>query len=180
MKKLSPNREKFANEYLIDMNATQAAIRAGYSEKNARKRGMLLLRNKDVKAYIDAKRSKTLAKLKITHEMITAEWAKIAFSTIAHMHNTWIEREDFENLTEEQKACIESIDTKVIKKEVDIMEDEPYIIDVEYVKIKLYDKTKALIELGKHTGYYEVDNKQKNAPGHQGPHKVIFEDYTEK
>lgn len=48
------NRQKrFADEYLISLNATQAAIRAGYSEKSAYSQGQRMLKNVEVKAYID-------------------------------------------------------------------------------------------------------------------------------
>ena len=51
--KLSPKQQRFADEYLIDLNATQAAIRAGYSPKSAEQQGSRLLRNAKVRAYID-------------------------------------------------------------------------------------------------------------------------------
>jgi len=53
MAKLSNKQQRFADEYLIDTNATQAAIRAGYSEKTARSQGQRLLSKVDIKSYID-------------------------------------------------------------------------------------------------------------------------------
>ena len=52
--KLSPKRARFVEEYLVDLNATQAAIRAGYSEKTAYSQAERLLRNVEVKAAVDA------------------------------------------------------------------------------------------------------------------------------
>jgi len=52
MKKLSAKRKKFCDEYLIDFNATQAAIRSGYSEKSAYSQGERLLRYDEVQEYI--------------------------------------------------------------------------------------------------------------------------------
>ncbi len=49
---LSKKQKKFADEYLIDCNATQAAIRAGYSEKTANEQGARLLANVSIKNYI--------------------------------------------------------------------------------------------------------------------------------
>ena len=49
----------------------------------------------------------------ITALMIASEHAKIAFSSIAHLHNTWISLKEFETLTEDQKTCIQEISTKV-------------------------------------------------------------------
>ena len=50
---LSKKQKRFAHEYLIDCNATQAAIRAGYSKKTANEQGARLLANVSVKAYIE-------------------------------------------------------------------------------------------------------------------------------
>lgn len=52
-KKMTEKQMRFCDEYLTDMNATQAAIRAGYSEKTAYSQGQRLLKNVEVKAYID-------------------------------------------------------------------------------------------------------------------------------
>lgn len=50
---MNKKQKKFADEYLIDCNATQAAIRAGYSEKTAYSTGQRMLKNVEVKNYID-------------------------------------------------------------------------------------------------------------------------------
>ena len=76
------------------------------------------------------------------------EHIKLAFSSIAHLHNTWIDRKDFENLTEDEKACIAEISTQVRKQKVG-----EELIDIEFVKIKLYDKQKALDSISKMAGF---------------------------
>lgn len=92
----------------------------------------------------------------------------MAFSSIAHLHNTWIKRKDFETLTEDQKACIAEIDTKVKTEweyDTDTKEREP--ISVEYVRIKLYDKQKALDAISKMLGYdaaSEINVRIKEVP----------------
>lgn len=50
---MNKKQKRFADEYLVDCNATQAAIRAGYSEKTAKSIGQRLLTNVDIKTYID-------------------------------------------------------------------------------------------------------------------------------
>ncbi len=50
---MKEKQKRFCEEYLVDCNATQAAIRAGYSEKTARAIGQRLLTNVDIKKYID-------------------------------------------------------------------------------------------------------------------------------
>ena len=50
---MNARQKRFCDEYLIDCNATQAAIRAGYSPKTAKQIGQRMLTNVDLKAYID-------------------------------------------------------------------------------------------------------------------------------
>lgn len=52
---LNEKQQRFCDEYLIDLNATQAAIRSGYSKKTAYSQGQRLLKHAEVKAYIDAR-----------------------------------------------------------------------------------------------------------------------------
>ncbi len=52
---LNDKQQRFCDEYLIDLNATQAAIRSGYSKKTAYSQGQRLLKHAEVKAYIDAR-----------------------------------------------------------------------------------------------------------------------------
>ncbi|MFD1378625.1 terminase small subunit [Fodinicurvata halophila] len=51
---MTPRQERFVQEYLLDLNATQAAIRAGYSEKTANEQGAQLLKKPEIAAAIDA------------------------------------------------------------------------------------------------------------------------------
>ena len=151
---LTPKQERFCYEYCIDFNATQAAIRAGYSEKTAK----VIACENLTKPYLQAKikqmqdnlaETAGISKLKVINEHI-----KMAFSSIAHLHNTWIKRKDFETLTEDQKACIAEIDTKIkteYEYNADTEKKEP--IRVEYVRVKLYDKQKALDAITKMLGY---------------------------
>ena len=79
---LSAKQRCFAEEYLVDLNATQAAIRAGYSERTAKSQGQRLLTHVDVAALIaDSKRTRS-DKTGITQEMVIAELAKIGFADI--------------------------------------------------------------------------------------------------
>lgn len=54
-RKLNERQQRFCDEYLIDLNATQAAIRAGYSQKYAHTNANKLLQNTTIKAFIDAR-----------------------------------------------------------------------------------------------------------------------------
>ena len=58
---MSPKAERFVTEYLIDLNATRAAIRAGYSAKTAGSQGERLLRNVEICSAVKAAQSKVAA-----------------------------------------------------------------------------------------------------------------------
>lgn len=72
-------QQTFVLEYLKDLNATQAAIRAGYSQKTAGQMGERLLKNVEIAQAVGAKAEKKLDKLEVTTDRIIAEYAKIAF-----------------------------------------------------------------------------------------------------
>jgi phage terminase small subunit len=72
-KPLTPKQQRFVAEYLIDLNATQAAIRAGYSEKTAEQIGYQLLQKTSVAATIAKGQEKRAGKLELTAEKVLAD-----------------------------------------------------------------------------------------------------------
>lgn len=67
---LTDKQQRFVDEYLIDMNATQAAIRTGYSEKTAKQQGSRLLTNVDVLAAVKAGQAKVAERIEVTQEYV--------------------------------------------------------------------------------------------------------------
>ena len=154
--KLTPKEEFFCYEYVLHLNATKAAVNAKYSEKTARQIGARLLSKVNIQNKIKSLKENLAETAEISALRVLKEHEKIAFSSIAHLHNTWIERTDFETLTNDQKACIKNISTKIIRKVAKEFEngefvDVPY--DVEYVKIELYDKQKSLDSINAMLGF---------------------------
>ncbi len=176
MAKLTDKQQRFCDEYLIDLNATQAAIRAGYSAKNADKIGPELLGKTRVAEYIAERKQDRIARTEITQDRVLRELAIIAFSNAADyasiiekdamvdVNGVNVPLEDAdgnpikyrtvepvltEDLTEEQKRAL-----AVIKKGRDGFEVKPY------------DKVRALELLGKHLGMWtekvEVTEKAEN------------------
>jgi phage terminase small subunit len=70
MEELSEKQKRFVNEYLIDLNATQAAIRAGYSKKTANEQASRLLANVNVSAYVEKKQERLAKKAEISQEWV--------------------------------------------------------------------------------------------------------------
>ncbi len=70
---MSPKQQRFAEEYVVDHNATQAAIRAGYSERTAKQQGSRLLTKVDVIEAVRAKEVRLSRKIEVTVASLTAE-----------------------------------------------------------------------------------------------------------
>jgi len=74
---LTSQQKQFADEYLTDLNATRAAIRAGYSEKSARSKASQLLDDPDIHAYVSERQKRVSDKLGITLEKVLMNFAEI-------------------------------------------------------------------------------------------------------
>lgn len=81
---MTPKQERFVQEYLIDLNATQAAIRAGYAPKAAEQQGHVLLRNPKLAVVIAERQEKTATKAGITRERVLRETELLAHSNVDH------------------------------------------------------------------------------------------------
>lgn len=77
-RKLAPRQRRFVDEYLIDLNATQAAIRAGYSEKTARSAGQRLLTNVDISEAIAEAEEKRSERVQVDQDWVLRQWKQIA------------------------------------------------------------------------------------------------------
>lgn len=152
MKKLTYKQKRFCQEYIRDWNATRAAIAAGYSEKTAYAIGQENLKKPEILAYVNRVQTDLEKLAQISKLRILEELAKIAFSSIARLHNTWLDRKDFEDLSENERACISEIETRIVKRNIGTKKD-PDIVDVEQIKVKLFDKLRAIDAINRLMGY---------------------------
>lgn len=160
---LTPKQEQFCREYLIDLNATQAAIRAGYSAKTAQQQGSRLLLNVVIAARIAElkgdRAERAAAKLEITADRVLEELARIGFSRVTDYMRITSDGEpaiDLSNLTDDQKAAIAEVTVE------DFTEGRGEDArDVRRVRFKLHSKPDALRDLGRHLGIFEKDNAQR-------------------
>ena len=141
---MTKKQKRFVEEYLIDLNATQAAIRAGYSPNTAMEQGYQLLQKTSVQNAIQTALAERSKRTGINQDRVVQELAKIAFVNIRDVVDT----EDatvLDTATDEDTACIESVRVKVFPtKDGEGIERE----------IKLSSKMKALELLGKHLGMF--------------------------
>lgn len=151
--KLTARQKVFCDEYLIDLNATQAAIRAGYSPATANRIGSRLLTNVDIRARIEKAMAERSKRTGINADRVIRELARIAFVNAADVI-------DFQTATiahgasEDDTAAIASFRVKTIPTaEGEGVERE----------IRMFDKLKALELLGKHLGLFSKD-QESNTP----------------
>lgn len=159
--KLTPKQEAFVAQYLLDLNATQAAIRAGYSQKTAQQQGSRLLLNVLVQEAIAKGREKTAAKLEITKERIVEELAKIGFSNMLDYMRAGTDGDpylDFSNLTREQAAALAEVTVEDFK---DGRGEDAR--DVRRIKFKLHDKKGALVDMAKMLGFM-IEKHEHSGP----------------
>lgn len=141
MAKLTAKQQRFCDEYLIDLNATQAAIRAGYSPKTAEQTASRLLTVVKVSDEIAREMAERSKRTGINQDRVVQELAKLAFVNIADvvdLDSATVK----ETATGEDLACIQSVKIK------------PSEFGTER-EIKLYDKKASLELLGKHLGMFK-------------------------
>lgn len=156
-KSLTEKQKIFCREYIYDWNATRAAKTAGYSEDTAYAIGAENLRKPQIQAHI-SEIQKDLEKVAgISRLRIVQEHLNIINTSIAHLHNTWIERKEFDELTPEQKSAIAELSYQTRVERINQGTKDEALIDVEYVKIKLYDRQKSMDSLTKILGYNDAE-----------------------
>ncbi len=141
---MTDKQKRFCDEYLIDLNATQAAIRAGYSPGSAQQIGAENLSKPVIRVRIDKAIAERSKRTGANADRVVQELAKIAFlqaDTLIDTQNATV-RDD---ASQEDKACIASVKVKHTTGEN---------INTEEREIRLYDKLKALELLGKHLGMF--------------------------
>lgn len=141
---LTAKQKRFIEEYLIDLNATQAAIRAGYSPDTANEQGCRMLANVSIRTRIDQAMAERSKRTGVSQDRVIRELARIAFVNAPDMIDTKTAtlRED---ANEDDTAAIQSVKVKQMSGDTEMVERE----------IKLADKMKALELLGKHLGMYQ-------------------------
>lgn len=142
-KKLTAKQQRFVDEYLIDLNATQAAIRAGYSVNTAQEQGSQNLSKLMVQQAIAEKMAERSKRTGVNQDRVVLELAKIAFVKLTDIVTS--EGKIKETATDDDLSCIESVKYK--------RSDSDTGSSVER-EVKIASKLKALELLGKHLGMW--------------------------
>ncbi len=153
-KPLSPKQRRFVDEYLLDMNATAAARRAGYGERSASTNGYGFLQRANVAAAIEARLAERRARLQVTAERVIAELARIAFADIGRIM-AW-SSEDVAlrppgEISPDDRAAIQEI--AVVKRH-----------DGLATRVILHDKERALEALCRYLGLFRPGARAVEPP----------------
>lgn len=135
---MNSRQRRFCEEYLVDMNATQAAIRAGYQKAGAHVQGARLLTNPKVAEEIARLKSERSARTKIEADHVLSEIALLAFSDLADFveyDDGQVKVKPFDKMPAHARRAISEITQKG-----------------DRVTIKLYDKPRSLKMLSDHLG----------------------------
>ena len=150
---MTDKQATFCQEYLIDLNATQAAIRAGYSSKAARDIGCENLTKPNIRAAIDKAEAERSRRTGINQDRVIQELAKVAFLNpvdVIDMDGATIRGE----ANRDDTACVMSVKIKTLSTK------DGLIVERE---VRFCDKLKALELLGRHLGLFN-DKVKLEAP----------------
>ncbi len=147
-------RERFCQEYLVDLNATQAAIRAGYGEAGAATQGWRLLRDVEETAdRISELKAETVEKLELKRDRVIEELLRVAFANIADLIH-W------------DSEGVHILPSKRLPRQVTAAVQEITFTKGKYqqrVSVKLGSKLDALDKLARHLGLLEGEGDDRTA-----------------
>lgn len=143
--RMTKKQKAFCEEYLIDLNATQAAIRAGYSVDSAKEIASENLTKPNIRTYIDTKLAERSKRTGINADRVIQELAKIALLNITDVVNA-------DDATIKGEAGREDTAAILSVKVKKIPTDSGTIVERE---VRMNDKIKALELLGKHLGMFK-------------------------
>ena len=172
---LTPRQERFVAEYLIDLNATQAAIRAGYAAKDADVQGPRLLGIVRISTAIAKAKAARNERTEITQDRVLAELALLAFSDHTHYE---VDEKGTVKLAPHAPSGAHRAIASVKRRINSIGGEDADAITTAEVEIKLWDKPGPLKLAGRHVGLFpdkiEVTGKDGKPLAVAGPQIVLY------
>lgn len=161
MARLTDKQKRFVEEYLVDLNATQAAIRAGYAERTADVQGPRLLGNVRVQEEIQQSMDARSKRTEITQDMVLQELARIAFANgtdFAHVVSREVPTTIIDDEGNPQRVMGSVQSVRLLDTDAVDPEKRAAIAGIKEgkygIEVKSYDKVKALELLGQHLGLF--------------------------
>jgi phage terminase small subunit len=141
---VTPKQERFVAEYLIDLNATQAAIRAGYRRKNAESVAAHLLKKSQVATAVREGKTRQLAKAELSAARVLEEYRRVAFFNVKALVKPDGSHKQLHELTDEESAALAEYET-IIKN---AKAGDGHVDEV--LRPRPWNKLEALRDLAKH------------------------------
>jgi len=161
---LSPRQAAFVQEYIIDLNGTQAAIRAGYSPTSAGETGCELLKYPNVAAALEKAKAQRASRVAVTQDSVLHEMSLLANASVDHYFVD--EHGDLKAKPEAPDGAIRAVAS--IKKTTRIDKDDNITYTVEF---KLWDKPGSLKLMGRHINLFPDRVEHTGAGG--GPIETV-------
>ncbi len=155
-KKLTPKQKRFVDEYLIDLNATQAAIRAGYSPKTANEQGARLLANVSIAQTIQKAMQDREQRTEITQDRVLQEYARLAFYDPRKLFQPDGTPKPIEALDDDTAAALAGLE---VREEFEGAGENRAFVGYTK-KYKLANKLGALDSLAKHLGMLDGKGRE--------------------
>lgn len=161
---MTPREEAFVREYLVDLDQSKAAVRAGYSERSARELGHRLMKKPAIKREIAKAMAERAQRTNVTADRVLQEIARIAFADVRQLFRDDGSMKPPHELGPEAAAAVASFDV------AEMGGDDAPLVTTK--KAKLHDKVAALTLAARHLGM--LNDKLKV----EGETTVIVKDYT--
>jgi phage terminase small subunit len=179
---LNERQKRFVEEYLIDLNATQAAIRAGYSEYTAQEQGSRLLSNVMVQAALKQAIDERSERVKMTQDDVLRELAILAMSDVSNYvyvdGDGVIYARDFRTIPKAATRAIKKIKQTVVTmlESTDEETGEKKSILKTKTELEFYDKIRANELMGKHLGMFQDKTPDAGASKNESKVDELFAD----
>ena len=159
---LNEKQELFCREYIIDRNATQAAQRAGYSEKTAYSQGQRLLKHAEIQKRIEQLRAESVERLELTRDEVIAQYRRLGFSDPRKLYDAYGQIKPIHELDDDTAAAVQSIEVEM--RQVDGLDEPP----VPVLKVRMADRKGALDSIMKAQGW-NMPDKMEHTGKNGGP-----------
>jgi len=150
-RKLTDKQQAFVREYLLDLNATKAAIRAGYSAKTAYSTGQKQLKKSEVQSALQSARAVVAKRLDIKVDRVLREVARCSLYDVRNLFDADGNPKAISELDDDIAAAISGVDVGTVTNE---MGEKTRVM-----KYRLVSKEQSLDKLMKHLGLYAQDHK---------------------
>lgn len=170
-KTLTPKQALFVKEYIVDFNASRAAIAAKYSKKTAPFIGAENLKKPQIQKEIKKEIQKRAHRVEITQDRVLKEYARLGFLDPREFYDEEGDLIPVHKLSADVAAALSGMNVQTIyTKDGDMMGD--------LKKIRFADKTKALDSVARHLGMFEKDNHFKLTHSLDGTWKELLDVVT--